>query len=289
MTPERSLLGAAELRSLLREAGVIPQRSLGQNFVVDPNTIRKMVSLSGAGDGERVLEIGAGAGSLTLGLVGAGAHVVAVEKDDRLVHVLRSVLPQGADVEVVHEDALEMDLARFRADRLVANLPYNIAATVVLKALDDADSIRALTVMTQREVGERFAAGPGTKVYGQTSVMVRCYGTPRVVGRVSRRAFYPVPNVDSVIVGIERHDAPLAADVPLFRLVVKAAFAQRRKTIRNALEGALDAEAGVATALRASGIDPTVRAEDLSIHDFVRLAESFGGEGQGLSQRGMLG
>ena len=289
MTPERSLLGAAELRSLLREAGVIPQRSLGQNFVVDPNTIRKMVSLSGAGDGERVLEIGAGAGSLTLGLVGAGAHVVAVEKDDRLVHVLRSVLPQGADVEVVHGDALEMDLARFRADRLVANLPYNIAATVVLKVLDDADSIRALTVMTQREVGERFAAGPGTKVYGQTSVMVRCYGTPRVVGRVSSRAFYPVPNVDSVIVGIERHDAPLSADVPLFRLVVKAAFAQRRKTIRNALEGALDAEAGVATALRASGIDPTVRAEDLSIHDFVRLAESFGGEGQALSQRGMLG
>lgn len=267
-----TLLGARRLRALLDAHGVRLKKHLGQNFVVDPNTIRKVVALAAVRPGDRVLEIGAGAGSLTLGLAGAGAHVVALEVDERLLPVLRDVVGGRDDVEVVHGDARTADLGAFGARRVVANLPYNAAATIVLRVLEEAPGIDDLTVMTQLEVGERLVARPGEDAYGQTSVFVRYWADAALGGRVSRRAFFPVPGVDSVLVRIvrRRSHAPVAREL-LFE-VVRAAFAQRRKTLRNALAGLAGGVDAAAAAAARAGVDPAARAEDLDLDAFVALA-----------------
>lgn len=267
------LLGARRLRELLAEHGASPKRSLGQNFVIDPNTIRKVVEVSGIHRDDSVLEIGAGCGSLTLGLASAAAQVIAVEIDDRLIELLRETLADVPNVTLLHADASSMPLADMRATVLVANLPYNIATYLVLRALEEAPQISRITVMTQKEVGERLAAGVGSKAYGQTSVMVRYFGRARVVAQISRRAFYPLPNVDSVLVQVTREPSP---DVDRERLfgVIKAAFAQRRKTLRNTLTsvgGSADAAEG---ALIAAGISPRARGEELGLDDFVRVTKA---------------
>jgi 16S rRNA (adenine1518-N6/adenine1519-N6)-dimethyltransferase len=274
VTPE--LLGARRLRALLDERGVRPSKSLGQNFVVDPNTIRKVVDVARLDGTQTVLEIGAGAGSLTLGLAAAARRVVAVEVDPPLLDILRETTSGLDNVEVVAADALTMDLGAVDATRLVANLPYNIAATVVLKALEEAPQIESLTVMTQREVGERLAAPPGTKTYGQTSVLAAYWSTARVAARVSRRAFYPVPNVDSVIVCLDRHpDAPSGDRAALYA-VVKAAFGQRRKTLRNSLGEHAGSVEAAADAVRAAGLPEMARAEQVRVEQFLAIAERLG-------------
>lgn len=264
-------LGPRRLRELFERHEVRPKKELGQNFVVDPNTIGKMLDLAKIGRRDHVLEIGAGAGSLTLGLAARAARVTAVEFDRRLIPVLKEVVGDVPNIEIVEADALRLDLESIGATRVIGNLPYNIAATLVLRVLETAPNIRDLTVMTQREVGERLAAESGSKVYGQTSVLVRYFADARVAARVSRRAFYPVPNVDSVIVRITRTDVPEVDRDRLFDLV-RAVFSQRRKMIRKTLLSVASSPEAATRALSRAGIDASARPEELDLDAFVALA-----------------
>lgn len=265
------LLGARRLRELLDQHGVRPSKSLGQNFVVDPNTIRKVVAVSGVGPDDHVLEIGAGAGSLTLGLAAAAARVTALEFDRALHPVLAETLRGVENVEVVHADATKLDWAAVDAQALVANLPYNIATPLVLGALAGAPSLRSMTVMTQREAGERLAAGPGSKAYGHVSVFVAFYAVASVAAPISRKVFYPEPNVDSVLVRIVRREPPRDSDPARLFSLTRAAFSQRRKTLRSSLAGAVAEPGRLPDALRAVGVIPTARPEELGIEEWLAL------------------
>jgi 16S rRNA (adenine1518-N6/adenine1519-N6)-dimethyltransferase len=267
------LLGAKRLRVLLDSYGANPKRSLGQNFVIDPNTIRKVVEVAGISAQHDVLEIGAGCGSLTLGLAARARHVTGVEIDDRLVALLGESLSGVTNVDVIHADALTLDLSSIAATVLVANLPYNIATHLVLRVLEEAPQITDLVVMTQKEVGERLASTPGSKAYGQTSVMVRYFGRAHVAAQISRRAFWPVPNVDSVLVRVTREVPPDVDRDRLFQ-IVRAAFSQRRKTLRNTIAPVAGSTELAAAALERAGVSPRARAEELSLADFVTLTKA---------------
>ncbi|MDQ3962557.1 MAG: 16S rRNA (adenine(1518)-N(6)/adenine(1519)-N(6))-dimethyltransferase RsmA [Actinomycetota bacterium] len=253
-----------------------PKSSLGQNFVIDPNTIRKVISAAAIQPTDRVLEIGAGCGSLTVGLAGAAAHVDAVEIDRRLLPPLEETVGGAANVTVHHADALEAQLAAFDATVVVANLPYNIAATVVLRILESAPQVHRLVVMTQREVAERLAAGPGSKVYGQTSVLVAYFGRAEVAGTIGRGAFFPVPAVDSALVRIVRHETRAAVEHAILVRVVRAAFAQRRKTLRNSLAAIAGSPEEAMAALSKAGIDPGARPEEVGLEGFVAIGRELG-------------
>jgi 16S rRNA (adenine1518-N6/adenine1519-N6)-dimethyltransferase len=268
----------ADIAQLLSAHGLRPSRALGQNFVADPNTVRRIARLSGAGTGSHVLEIGAGLGSLTLALAETGASVVAVEADRRLVPVLRSVV-EPAGVEVLEGDALTLDLAARLSERsggpwsLVANLPYNVATPLVVRTLVEVPAVQRLLVMVQREVGERMAAGPGSSAYGAVSVRIAYFASAEVVGRVPASVFVPRPRVESVLIRLERMPAP-AVDPDLVsyeRLdaVVRAGFAQRRKMLRRSLAGVVEPEAFVR-----AGVRPDARAEQLGVQEWGRLAAS---------------
>jgi 16S rRNA (adenine1518-N6/adenine1519-N6)-dimethyltransferase len=264
------LLGARRLRELFESHGIRPHKELGQNFVVDPNTIRKVVDVAGDLSGKTVLEIGAGAGSLTLGLARAADGVIAVEFDDRMVPALRESLLGIDNVEIVATDAMKLDYATLDATEVVANLPYNIAVPLVITVLENAPQISSLTVMTQREVGERLAATPGSKSYGQVSVLVGYWARAAVAARISRNAFYPVPTVDSVLVRIVRRETP-PIDYARLSEVVKTAFGQRRKTLRNTLGPLGSSASEVEDTIRAAGIDPGARPETVSLGDWVAI------------------
>ncbi len=265
---------AAEVSSLLERHGLHPSRALGQNFVVDPNTVRRIARLAGVGPGDRVVEIGAGLGSLTLALAETGASVLAIEKDRGLAPVLAEVVA-GLDVEVVHADALELDWAALLAPpaswSLVANLPYNVATPLVATILDHVPAVTRLLVMVQREVAERLAAGAGSPAYGAVSVKVAYWAEASVVGRVPATVFLPRPNVESALVRLERRPAPAVdpAEVPASFLfeVVRAGFGQRRKMLRRSL-AALATPDDFATA----GVAPEARAEQLDVAAWGRLA-----------------
>jgi 16S rRNA (adenine1518-N6/adenine1519-N6)-dimethyltransferase len=256
--------------------GVTPTKALGQNFVIDPNTIRKIVDVAVVGDDDAVLEIGAGLGSLTLALAGAARKVTAVEVDERLLPALEEVLGEVDNVDIVAGDVLTLDLDSFDATAVVANLPYNIAATAVLRVLEGSPRIRRLTVMTQKEVGERLAAPPGSKTYGASSVLVAYWGTARVAAPVSRRAFYPEPNVDSVIVVVNRREELPPTDRGALFSVVKAAFGQRRKTLRNSLADIAGSTEAAAAVLAGAGVDPMLRPEQIGLEGFVAIADQLG-------------
>jgi 16S rRNA (adenine1518-N6/adenine1519-N6)-dimethyltransferase len=269
------LLGARRVRELLEAQGVRPSKSLGQNFVIDPNTIRKVISVADIHETDHVLEIGAGAGSLTIGLAGAATRVTAIEVDPQLLPALAEVTGARANVSVVHADALHVDLAGIGATTVVANLPYNIATLVVLKLLEEAPTVRSLTVMTQREVGDRLTATPGSKIYGQTTVMTAFFAAARMAGTVSRNAFWPVPRVESAIVRIDRRAKP-EVEWRSFVQVVRAAFAQRRKMLRQTIASIVGSSAVAEEVLIAAGISPEDRAEQLGLEDFVRLTSAIG-------------
>jgi 16S rRNA (adenine1518-N6/adenine1519-N6)-dimethyltransferase len=279
------LLTPPRIRALLARYGLRPVRSLGQNYLADPNTARKVVRLAAVEPGETVLEIGPGLGSLTLALRAAGVKVAAVEADGRLLPALEEVLAGDQGVTVTVADALEADLGALapQARRLVANLPYSIAAPLVLRVLAEFPAVRALTVMVQREVGERLAAAPGTAAYGAPSAKVAALADARVLAAVSRHVFIPEPHVDSVLVGATRRPHPALEGVGYDRVarVIDAAFSQRRKTLRNALRTlGLDA-AGVEALGRAAGVDLSLRAERLDVPAFAALARQLdppGGE-----------
>ena len=268
-------LTGGDVRRLLAGHGLSPSRARGQNFVVDPNTVRRVARLAEVGPDDRVVEIGAGLGSLTLALAETGAAVTAIEVDSRLVAVLRTVV-EPAGVTVVEGDALRLDWAALLGtdDRrpwvLVANLPYNVATPLIADLLDGVPAIGRMLVMVQREVGERLAAGPGDVAYGGVSVKVAYWATARVIGRVPATVFYPAPKVESALVRIDRRSEPaVGAEVDrewLFRLV-GAGFGQRRKMLRRSLAALVGPED-----FAAAGIRPEARAEELSVHDWARLA-----------------
>ena len=270
-------LGPAQLREVFTRHDFHPSRAFGQNFVIDPNTIRKIVALSGVTPGDVVLEVGPGAGSLTVALAGAARRVVALEIDRRLIAVLHETL-QGLDnVEVIRADAMRADLGATPANLVVANLPYNIASGFVLRALQEVPAIEALTVMVQKEVGERLAARAGSKTYGQTSALVAFHAQAEIAASVSRRAFWPVPAVDSVIVRMLRRPQPEGVDPGAFVRVVRGAFSQRRKTLAAALASLYGSVESARAACRDAGVDPGARAEQLELPAFVELAQALPG------------
>lgn len=261
------------VRRLLADHGLAPRRSEGQNFLVDPNWADKIVRDAGIRREDTVLEIGPGLGSLTLALAEVARAVVAVEIDAGLVRALREVLAGQDRVEVVHADALEVDLGVLVGGgpaRLVANLPYHLATPMVMQAVEEP-ALADLFVMVQREVGERWSAAPGDGRYGGVTVRLALHATCEIVASVPRTVFYPVPRVDSVTVRIARRpDAPPPAERRRIAGVVDAAFAHRRKTLRNALR-AVAPVGKVEAALDAVGIDHRARAEELDLEAFRRL------------------
>jgi 16S rRNA (adenine1518-N6/adenine1519-N6)-dimethyltransferase len=276
-----ALLTPTRVRALLQRHGLRPSRALGQHYLADPNTARKVVRLAGVRPGQTVVEVGPGLGSLTLALREAGVEVVAVEADARLLPALAEALGDDPLVRVEVADALRVDLGALApaAEALVANLPYNIAATLVLRVLAGVPRIAHLTVMIQREVGERLAAAPGTAAYGAASAKVAALAEARVLAPVSRRVFVPEPHVDSVLLRLDRreHSAIRGLGYPAVARVIDAAFAQRRKTLRNTLRGlGLDA-AGVEALGRAAGVDLGQRAEVLGLEQLAALARQVKG------------
>jgi 16S rRNA (adenine1518-N6/adenine1519-N6)-dimethyltransferase len=262
------------VHALLDGIGASPRRRLGQNFVGDPNTVRRIARLAGVGPGDSVVEIGAGLGSLTLALAETGAKVTAIEVDHRIADVLRDVL-SGTDVIVVEADALTLDwptlLATDDAWTLVANLPYNIATPLVCDILDELPAIERMLVMVQREVAERLVADPGSKQYGAVSVKVAYWASARLVGIVPASVFVPRPNVESALVEITRRPPPATDPTALFGLV-RIAFGQRRKMLRRSLADHVSPEQ-----FAAAVISPEARPEELDVDAWCRLTEAVSG------------
>ena len=278
------LLSPADVRGLLAAHGLRPSRALGQNFLADPNTARRIVRLAGVGPGDRVLEVGPGLGSLTLALadeVGDHGSVTALELDRHLVPVLHEVLVGRANVRLEQGDALTVDYDTLLADgtaTMVSNLPYNVATPLIAGLLEGTPRLTRLAVLVQREVAERLASPPGTRECGSVSVKVAFFSRPRVLAVVPPTVFVPRPRVESALVAFDRLPAP-PVEVPsapaLFELA-RAGFAQRRKTLRQALRPRLGAAA--AEMLSAAGVDPGARAETLSLEEWAALARTVGTE-----------
>lgn len=275
------LLGPAEIRDLAELLGVTPTKKLGQNFVIDANTVRRIVKTAHVAAGDHVVEVGPGLGSLTLGLLEVGARVTAVEIDGRLAEQLPKtveLMQPGTSLTVIHADALRIAELPGEPTRLVANLPYNISVPVLLHLLEHFSSIRAGVVMVQSEVGLRLAAVPGSKIYGSPSVKAGWYGDWRTAGQVSRQVFWPVPNVDSILVGFERVGDGLGTEaerVVTFG-IVDAAFQQRRKMLRQSLSVLFGSAAEATAVMEAASVDPTARGEALTTHDFLAIARASG-------------
>ena len=277
------LLGPAEIRGLAAELDVRPTKKLGQNFVHDPNTVRRIVDLAAVGADDVVLEVGPGLGSLTLGLLATGARVVAVEIDPvlaaRLPVTVAERAPEVADrLTVLGADALRVRAAdfEFAPTTMVANLPYNVAVPVVLTLLAELPSLVRGLVMVQTEVADRMAAGPGSRIYGVPSVKLAWYGRARKVAAVPRSVFWPVPNVDSALVSFERGELLSAVDRQQLFAIVDAAFSQRRKTLRAALASWAGSAERAGELLAAADIDPKTRGEQLDVRDFARIAAAAG-------------
>lgn len=275
---ESHLLGPAEVRALAGELGVRPTKRLGQNFVHDPNTVRRIVRAAELAPDDVVVEVGPGLGSLTLGLLPAVAAVHAVEIDPVLAARLPLTAAERAPALAGRLTVHTADALRVRADdlggpaptALVANLPYNVGVPVVLHLLAELPGLRRGLVMVQAEVAERLAAAPGSRAYGVPSAKLAWFAAARRAGPVPRAVFWPVPNVDSGLLAFDRHDPPAGDREDVFA-VVDAAFAQRRKALRSALAGWAGSPAAAEAALTAAGISPMARAETLGIADFARL------------------
>jgi len=274
------LLGAGEVRSIAERWGIRPTKQWGQNFVVDANTVRRIVRLAGVRPGAVVLEVGPGVGSLTLGLLAAGAHVVAVEIDPVLAEALPDTVarlrPEDVGrLDVIAGDALRVTDLPSAPDALVANLPYNVAVPVVLYLLETFPSLRTGLVMVQSEVADRLVAPPGSRTYGVPSVKLAWFARAERAGTVPASVFWPVPRVESGLVAFTRHDSPpsQASRAEVFA-VIDAAFAQRRKTLRAALAGWAGSAAEAERILVSAGVDPGARGESLDIAQFARIASA---------------
>ncbi|MFF1827932.1 16S rRNA (adenine(1518)-N(6)/adenine(1519)-N(6))-dimethyltransferase RsmA [Paenarthrobacter sp. NPDC058040] len=274
------LLGATDIRRLAEEIGVRPTKTLGQNFVIDGNTIRRIVSAANIDASETVLEVGPGLGSLTLGLLDAAREVVAVEIDPvlagKLPETVRAWRPQAEDhFHLVLSDAMKVTELPVEPTALVANLPYNVAVPVVLHLLQHFPSLRHGLVMVQDEVADRLAAAPGSKIYGVPSVKAAWYGQMRKAGVIGMNVFWPAPKIHSGLVAFTRHEPPVThVTRDQVFAVIDAAFAQRRKTLRAALAGWAGGAVEAERCLVEAGVDPTARGEVLDIAAYVRIAEA---------------
>lgn len=269
------LLGPAEIRELAERLGVAPTKKRGQNFLHDPNTIRRIVATAHLSPDDVVIEVGPGLGSLTLGLLPAAGHVHAVEIDTRLAEALTSTTGHTDRLTVHRADALRIKQADLTPPptALVANMPYNVAVPVLLHVLAEFPGVKTGLIMVQKEVADRLTAGPGSRIYGVPSVKLAWFAKSRPAGRIPPSVFWPIPNVDSELVAFTRRDPP-RADVPrdeVFALV-DAAFAQRRKTLRAALAGWAGGSTAAEHLLRQAGIDPATRGEQLDVVAFADLA-----------------
>ncbi|MEO8106421.1 MAG: 16S rRNA (adenine(1518)-N(6)/adenine(1519)-N(6))-dimethyltransferase RsmA [Actinomycetes bacterium] len=277
--PETQLLGAAAVRELAQHLGVRPTKRWGQNFVVDANTVRRIVRVADVDSGTVVVEVGPGLGSLTLGLLETGARVVAVEIDQTLAEALPSTIARylpasQSRLTVVRGDAMQLAELPTAPDAFVANLPYNVAVPVLLHLLASFPTLSTGLVMVQLEVAQRLAAPPGSRTYGVPSVKAAWYADVTQQGRVSRSVFWPVPNVDSGLVQFRRRGQPVttATRDEVFACV-DAAFAQRRKSLRSALARWAGSADAAEAALRSAGVDPTLRGERLDVTQFAAIAE----------------
>lgn len=281
------LLGPGQVRELAERLGVSPTKKLGQNFVIDPNTVRKIVRLAGVHPGDRVVEVGPGLGSLTLGILEAEAHVTAIEIDHRLAAELpttvQAMQPAAAPrFTVIREDALDVTAAQLRAgtgdlpEVLVANLPYNVSVPILMHLLELIPGLGRGLVMVQAEVGYRIAAGPGSKEYGAPSAKAAWWGDWSIAGTVSRRIFWPVPGVDSVLVRFTKREASLGTEAERSTTfdLINAAFAGRRKMLRQSLQAVLGPIDRTVALIEAAGVDPQARAEQLSVDDYLRITRS---------------
>ena len=269
-----TLLGAGRIREIAAELDLRPTKKWGQNFVIDPNTVRRIADLAHLGPDDVVVEVGPGIGSLTLALLERAGTVIAIEIDprlaDRLPQTVAEQSPEHVEaLTVLSADAMTVTELPHPPTALVANLPYNVAVPVLLHMLAAFPSIRTAVVMVQREVAERLAAQPGSRVYGVPSLKARWYGTVEYAGTIGRTVFWPVPHVDSGLVRITATPSPNTDRTRVFALI-DAAFAQRRKTLRTTLSGVL--QGNVEMVLAHAGIDPGLRGEQLSLDDFVRIA-----------------
>ena len=273
------LLGAVDIRDLASRLAVTPTKKLGQNFVTDPNTIRRIVAAAKLAGTETVVEIGPGLCSLTLGLLEVAKRVIAVEIDPKMAAELESTIAKrapGTDFTLIREDAMKVSQLPAKPDALVANLPYNISVPVLLHFLEQFDSIQTGLVLVQAEVAHRLAATPGSKIYGIPSVKLAWYAEAAPAGNVGRSIFWPVPNVDSALVFFAKHAQPLGTEaerVATFELA-DAAFGQRRKTMRQAISGWAGTAADAERLLVAAGINPQARGEQLDVHDFLKIVRA---------------
>ena len=280
-----SLLGASDIRSIASRAGISPAKKYGQNFVIDPGTVRKITALAGPGPSSTVIEVGPGLGSLTLALLETGAAVFAVEIDPKLAGLLpntvETYMPQAAGrLHVIRTDALKLEPSQISSApaslMLVSNLPYNAATPIILTLLERFPGLSSFVVMVQKEVAERLAAQPGSKVYGVPSVKLAWYGTAQFAGVIGRNVFWPAPHIDSALVEFHRHTDLQPAERSKNRtlknrtfLLIDKAFGQRRKTLRSALKGIVGDNA-----YRQAGIDASRRGETLTIEEFEALARA---------------
>lgn len=269
------LLTASTINQALVRRGRHLKKSLGQHFLADPNTARKIVELAGINPGDKVIEIGPGAGSLTIALLDAGALVSAVEIDEPMTQVLMDLVGTSTALRVINADAMEFDFGQLDATKLVANLPYNIATSLVINVLQRSSQISQLLVMVQKEVAQRWVAAPRTSAYGSPSVKIQYFARARIVGSVSPSVFVPPPKVESSLVSIERHRTiPECRTEALFDLV-NAGFGKRRKMLRQSLKSACVNPEGV---LHGAGVSPTARAEELGILEWLALANAVDSE-----------
>lgn len=273
------LLGGAEIRALADSLGVVPTKKLGQNFVTDPNTIRKIVAQAKLTGDETVVEIGPGLGSLTLGLLEVAKNLIAVEIDHKMAAAIQDTVSKrapGKNFYLVSADALKVTELPLEPQALVANLPYNISVPVLLHFLEHFPTIHSGLVLVQAEVAHRLAATPGSKVYGVPSAKLAWYAESNLAGNIGRNIFWPVPNVDSALVYFVKRETPLGDEA--LRLstfaVIDEAFSQRRKTLRQALANWAGSPALAEEILLRAGIDPTKRGEALNIMDFVSIAKA---------------
>ena len=269
-------LGSQQIRALAKELDLRPTKKLGQNFVIDPNTIRKIVSAAELNPSDKVVEIGPGLGSLTLGLLDVVSELVVVEVDEKLANRLAKTVAEkapGRRLKIINADALKIQSLPFEPTALVANLPYNISVPVLLHFLETFPSIKMGLVLVQAEVAERLVAKPGSKVYGAPSVKMAWYANASLRSQVSRNVFWPVPNVDSSLVYFEKRANPFHQSLreKVFALI-DAAFAQRRKTLRQALQQWAGSPDRAQKILEECGISPQARGEQLSVEQFIELA-----------------
>ncbi|MEN9603802.1 MAG: hypothetical protein RLZZ06_124 [Actinomycetota bacterium] len=272
------LLGGADIRQLADALGVVPTKKLGQNFVTDPNTIRKIVTSAKLDPSETVVEIGPGLGSLTLGLLEAVDHVISVEIDAKMAAAIEQTVAKraaGRKFSLVTQDAMKVTALPAKPTALVANLPYNISVPVLLHFIETFPSLRHGLVLVQSEVAHRLAAKPGSKVYGSPSAKLAWWADANLAGNVSRSIFWPIPNVDSSLVYFAKRDEPMGPEDLRTKTfsVIDASFAQRRKTLRQSLADLAGSAAAAEELLVRAGISPQLRGEQLVIEDFIKIAK----------------